>query len=164
MAETGRPSEYTKEVADLICAELAIGKSLRSVISDNDDVVPSMPTIFKWLRDYPDFLKQYACAKQESADAMAEEILDIADDGQNDWMEKEVGEGGDTIRVVDHEHIQRSKLRVDTRKWLMSKHKPKKYADKLDLTSGGERLPAPILGNVLDNNIDKKDREAQEED
>lgn len=56
---------------------------------------------------------------------MAEEIQEISDDGSNDWMERE------GITVADHEHIQRSKLRVDSRKWLLSKMMPKKYGDRV---------------------------------
>lgn len=60
---------------------------------------------------------------------MAEEILEIADDGTNDWMMRQ-GENGVALEpIVDHEHISRSKLRVDARKWLMAKMQPKKYGD-----------------------------------
>ena len=133
-AKIGRPSKFTKKLADKICAELAIGNSLRTVC--DAPKMPTVKTIFNWFRKYPDFLQQYTRAKQESADAMADEILDIADDGTNDYVEG----------TSNNEHIQRSRLRVDTRKWLMAKMKPKKYGDKLDLTTDGKELPAPIYG------------------
>lgn len=103
--------------------------------------------MFKWLREHKLFSEQYTRAKQEAADAMAEDILDIADDGHNDWMERNYGE--DTVWVTNGEALQRSKLRVDTRKFLMAKMKPKVYGDKLDLTSDGKALPQPIV--VLPN-------------
>src|SRR5690348_10848638 len=81
----GRPTTYTQELADAICEELALGTSMRSV-SKNPDM-PAMSTMFKWLREHPEFSEQYTRAKQESADAMAEDVLDIADDGTNDYME-----------------------------------------------------------------------------
>ena len=62
---------------------------------------------------------------------MAEDILDIADDGTNDWMEKQDSEGSAAGWSFNGEHVQRSKLRVDARKWLMSKMKPKKYGEKV---------------------------------
>lgn len=74
----GRPSEYNQELADRICAELAQGYSLRTVCAADD--MPSVKTIFNWFRTYPDFLQQYTRAKEESADAMADEVIDIADD------------------------------------------------------------------------------------
>jgi len=64
------------------------------------------------------------------AEHFAEEILEIADDGSNDWIEREL-ESGHVVKVADHKHIARSRLRVDTRKWLMSKLLPKKYGDRL---------------------------------
>jgi hypothetical protein len=140
----GRPSLYTQELADKICAELALGKSMRTVC--RPDEMPDMSTVFRWLRTNNEFCKQYARAKEESTDAMAEEVLDIADDSSNDWML--VHKGKESFHMEDKEAVNRSKLRVDTRKWLMSKMKPKKYGDKLDLTSDGKVLPTPIYGGV----------------
>lgn len=77
---------------------------------------------------------------------MAEEILDIADDATNDWMADNYDEGKTPGYELNGENIQRSKLRVDTRKWLMAKMKPKRYGDKLDVTTDGKALPAPIYG------------------
>ena len=139
----GRPTDYTQELADRICAELAQGKSLRTVCSIEG--IPSIQTIFNWIRTKEGFVEQYARAKQESADAMADEILDIADDGTNDWMTITMP-GGYKKDVENREVVNRSKLRVDTRKWLMSKMKPKVYGEKLDLTSDGKVLPTPIYG------------------
>jgi len=136
----GRPSEYTKETADKICHQLSEGISLRTVCLADD--MPDKQTVFSWMRKYPEFLDQYARAKEESADAMAEDVLAIADESENDWIDKQFGKT--TVRVIDNEAVQRSKLRVDTRKWLMSKMKPKKYGEKLDLTSDGKALPSPI--------------------
>ena len=132
----GRPSLYTKELADLICERLASGESMRSISRDDD--MPCMATMFKWLRENEEFSQQYARAKAESADALVEEMLDIADDGTNDWMEKH---GKDDAGWIENgEHIQRSRVRIDTRKWIASKLKPKKYGEKLDLTSQGEKF------------------------
>jgi hypothetical protein len=108
-----RPTDYTQETADEICSLLAEGRSLRSILRDNDDM-PGMTSVFKWLRIHEEFAKQYAQAKLEAADAMADEIQDIADNLTGD--------------------VQRDRLRVDTRKWIASKLKPKKYGDKVDAT------------------------------
>jgi hypothetical protein len=68
-----------------MCEQLAIGKSLRTVCKADD--MPSVATVFAWMREHSDFLDQYTRAKTESADALIEEIMDIADDSSNDWME-----------------------------------------------------------------------------
>jgi len=127
----GRPSEFTQEIADKICAQLADGDSLRTVCLGEE--MPDKTTVFRWLRTYEGFRTQYARAKEESADALADEMLDIADDGSNDWMETHQR---DNVGWQENgEAMQRSRLRVDTRKWIASKLKPKKYGDKLDLNA-----------------------------
>lgn len=163
MAETGRPSIYTRELADTICERLALGESMRTVCASED--MPAMSSVFKWLREMEGFSEQYARAKQESADYMAEELLEIADDGTNDYMEKERPDGS-TFVALDNEHVQRSRLRLDTRKWLMAKMKPKKYGEKLDLTTLGDKLPTPIMPivNVRPDNRDQQNSEPEEED
>jgi len=97
------------------------------------------------MRKFPEFLKQYARAKEESADALAEEMLEIADDGRNDWMARnggtdDEGNARENTYVLNGEHIQRSRVRIDTRKWLASKLKPKKYGDRVDLTNSDGSL------------------------
>ena len=129
----GRPSDYTQELADQICARLADGESLRSVC--RDDAMPDKSTVFKWFRIQPGFVDQYARAKEESADALSDEMLDIADDGRNDWMKRNAED--DAGWQANGENVQRSRVRIDTRKWLASKLKPKKYGDKVDLTHAG---------------------------
>ena len=142
----GRPSEFSQDLADVICEQLAMGDSIRTVCKPEG--MPAVSTFFRWLRTYPEFQKQYAYAKQESADAMAEDILDIADDGSNDWME--VHRGDYEGWQQNGEALQRSRLRVDTRKFLMAKMKPKRYGDKIDLTPHADDLPMPILGGIVE--------------
>lgn len=92
--------------------------------------------------DVAGFSAQYARARDIGLDAMADEILEISDDGTNDWMEKE-GRDGTTHYVVNGEAMGRSRLRVDTRKWLLSKIAPKRYGDSLTLT-GAEGGPLKV--------------------
>jgi hypothetical protein len=143
-------STYTDEMADKICDGLAEGRSLRSICCDPE--MPAQSTVFRWLAD-PDratFREQYARAREAQADALFDEMLDIADDGSNDWMERK-RQDGSTEEVLNHEHIQRSKLRVDARKWMASKLNARVYGDKLDLTSGNEPLR-----NLDDETLDAK--------
>lgn len=149
MAKVGRPSKYSQELADRICEKLACGQSMRTVCAGDD--MPCMQTVFTWLRNNKEFLEQYTRAKEEAADAFIEEMLDISDDGTNDWMER--NDPKNAGYDYNGEHVQRSRLRVDTRKWVASKLKPKKYGDKLDITSGDK--PIPILGGIakLPNDI-----------
>ncbi len=124
----GRPSLYTEVLAAEICRRLAEGETLRSVCRDK--AMPDKATILRWLADKKkaDFREQYVYAREMQADALFDEALEIADDASGDWAEDKDGK-----KVVDHENIQRSRLRVDTRKWAAGKMAPKKYGDKLDL-------------------------------
>lgn len=122
----GRPSEYTIEKAYEICALIAEGNSVRTICMI--DIMPSLPTFYRWIREQEEFRNLYASAKEDQSDALAEELLDISDDGTNDWMEAR-NKKGEIIIVLDKEHIARSRLRVDTRKFLMAKMRPKKYGD-----------------------------------
>lgn len=137
---TGRPSGYTQEIADKICERIAEGASMRTVCTPDD--MPGLATVFRWLREHSIFRDQYARATEERTEAMSEEILDIADDGSNDFMV--IQKGTQSYQIENKEVTNRSRLRVDTRKWLMSKMKPKKYGEKLDMTTNGKDLPTPI--------------------
>ena len=90
--------------------------------------MPSLGTVLRWVGEDDALKEQYARAMETRADAIFEELLDIADDGQNDWMEKELRDGA-VIEVPNHEHITRSRLRFDARRWMLGKMQPKKYGD-----------------------------------
>lgn len=139
----GRPSEYAPVIAAEICARISAGQSFRTISRDKD--MPCIQTMFTWMRKHPEFMEQYVIAKQEQAEAMTEEMLDIADDGTNDWMEKLDDESGEVYGwKVNGEHIQRSRLRVETRKWLASKLKPKKYGESTTLKGDAENPLLPF--------------------
>jgi hypothetical protein len=129
--QMGRPTLYTEELARLICERVATTTfGLARMCSTYDDI-PDKSTINLWRYKYPEFSTQYAQAKLKQADLLAEECLDIADDGTNDWMES-FGEDGDTAYRLNGEHVQRSRLRIDTRKFLAAKLLPKQYGDKTE--------------------------------
>jgi hypothetical protein len=133
MAEVGRPSDFTKEMADKICSLLSEGKSLRTVCLA--DEMPDASTVFRWLREREEFRKQYASAKEESADAQNEILLDLGDEAI------ELAQGVDP--KASGAVVQAVKLKADNLKWHMSKMKPKKYGDKIDVTS--DNKPIPLL-------------------
>jgi transposase-like protein len=127
MAKVGRPTDYTEEVAARICEEIAEGKSIRQICRADDMPAPS--SVYKWLMEHPQFSEQYERARQEQAEAFAQEIIEIADNGTNDTY---VDENGN--KKTDWDVLGRSKLRVDARKWIASKLLPKKYGDLVRLT------------------------------
>ena len=121
----GRPSIYSDELACEICFRLSRGDSLNRICKD-----PKMPeavTVWRWLNDgkHEEFCKKYARAREYQAEYIFNDLLDIADDGSNDFL---VDKDGNPTKNM--EHIMRSRLRVDTRKWYLSKIVPKVYGDK----------------------------------
>lgn len=137
----GRPSIYTPELAHSICEQLVEGKSLRAIC--RQDGMPAIATIFKWMHDIPGFSEQYARAKEEQADTLADEIIDIAD--ESDTVVKDMGDGMTAV-VFDSTAVARNRLRVDARKWVASKLKPKKYSDKMELSGNAD---SPLVVKIV---------------
>ncbi|CEJ71270.1 hypothetical protein BN1195_03615 [Chryseobacterium oranimense G311] len=132
--------ERKEKVFEQIITEIAdVGTPLRTILKRVG--MPSSSTFFIWLDD-ESFSKRYARAKEVQAEALADEILEIADDGTNDYMT--IVKGDMKYNVENREVTNRSRLRVDTRKWILAKILPKKYGDKLDLTSDGQQINGSI--------------------
>lgn len=130
----GRPSDFTQELADLICERLADGESLRNICDSEN--MPSRTTVFRWIAANTDFRNQYACAREAQADFYAESTIDISDEEVTMIKRSKHGgkddEGdGDLEVVFDPTAVARNRLRVDARKWYAAKLAPKKYGDKM---------------------------------
>ena len=114
-----RPTKYTNKLGLEICARIAEGESVRSIC-----------------RDHKEFSDQYERSRAAKADNLFEEMLEIADDGTNDFTEKEIAEGV-KVEQYNGEHVHRSRLRLDTRKWALSKMLPKRFGDKQEVKHTG---------------------------
>lgn len=138
----GRPSIFTQELADRICLRIAKGESLKVICQDED--MPNASTVHAWvLDDKEGFSKKYARARDIQAEVMFDEILEISDYSRDDIV------GGEDRS--DNARVQAHKLRVDSRKWYLSKVLPKKFGDKIDMTTNGKDLPIPIYGSQSTN-------------
>jgi hypothetical protein len=131
-----RPSGYSDELGLKICSLIAHGKSLVSICSDEG--MPSVETVYLWLRDerYKEFLNTYTRAREDQADTLSDEIIDISDEATVTVREQD----GFTEVVFDSTAVARNRLRVESRKWVASKLKPKKYGDRL-LHAGDPEQP-----------------------
>ena len=138
--------EQRTDIINRICEHISENKaSLRDALKL--DGMPPAITFYDWIDSDELKAKQYARACEERADAIFEEIIDISDDGTNDWMTKRIGDLD--IEVVNTEHIQRSKLRVDSRKWMLSKMNPKKYGDRMQ-NDINLTMEQPLFGDEND--------------
>jgi len=121
---------YTKEkiekIFNKICLKISGGMALRNVLKLRG--MPSSQTFYKWLREDEVKSKQYTRVCNDRADKIFEDILDICDMTENDVIADAYGNP-----VVNYNVIQRDRLRVDTRKWYLSKLNPKKYSDKVQI-------------------------------
>lgn len=142
-----RPTIYSDELATTICARIASGESVRSICQDDD--MPVKSTVMLWLIDgeHQFFSDQYAKARQIQAETLADELFDIADDGTNDWM-KRAGKDGEEAYILNGEAVARSRLRVDTRKWFLSKVLPR-FSEKQEGPSTSDKL-AEALSNLIE--------------
>lgn len=134
-----RPIKWTVEKKEIAVKEILLeiieGRSLTSILkTDERGGLPSKVTFFEWLREDKELTNQYARATELRAESIFDEILEIADDSSNDTIQTGRGE------IVNSEWIARSRLRVDSRKWIASKLNPKKYGDKTDITTDGEKI------------------------
>jgi hypothetical protein len=130
----GRPSTYEQTIADEICERIAAGESLRRICGSKEEM-PAPSTVIEWVLRRPDFAEQYARAREIQAQLLSDEIFDIAEEEPTAVIT--FGEDGHK-ECVDAAGIQRNRLRVDTRKWYLSKVLPKVYGDKLETVHSGE--------------------------
>ena len=152
----GRPTKFSKKLADQICERLADGETLTKICES--DRMPSRATIYYWLADgnHKEFFDNYRTALDLQVDSWVDEMFDIADDGKNDYSEDKDGN-----RIVNYDHIKRSALRVSLRQWNAARRSPKKYGDRSAVEmSGPNGAPINPVQIYLPSNGREKSKEA----
>lgn len=129
-----RPTSFNEAIAESICLRIADGQSLRSICEGQD--YPDRSTVFRWLADNPDFRDQYARARELQAESLADDIIDIADNKGLEPNDKRV--------------------RIDSRKWLAGKLKPKVYGDASTLRHTGADGGPVQFANMTEAEIDAR--------
>ena len=130
--KTGRPSTFSQDVADAICQEIMAGKSLREICTRED--MPATSTVYEWLSRDAEFADHYAHAREIQADVLADEIIHIADTEPD---------------------AQKARNRIDARKWLSSKLRPKKFGDRVELDHKVEgNTGLSVVVNVVPARVD----------
>lgn len=134
---------WDASVRDEICARIAEGESLRAIC--RDEKMPGVRTVFDWLERDAEFRTKYVRAREVQAEMLAGELIEIADDGKNDWMERRNSDGDVVGWAENGEALRRSQLRVATRQWVASKLLPKVYGDKQQIEHSGSVSIADTL-------------------
>ena len=142
--KTGRPSKYTEELANEILTRIANGESMVKILKG-----PGMPTqtcVYEWLQKMPSFAEKYTRAREDQADTLADEIQAIADETPE--LNPVYDKNGELIKIEMHNaYIQWQRNRIDARKWIASKLKPKKYSDRL-MHAGDADSPLQVKADV----------------
>jgi hypothetical protein len=135
---------YTQELAETIFSRMETGESLRSIC--RSEGMPSYQAVFQWRGNIDGFAERYSLAREAQAHALIDELLEIADDGRNDWIER--NDPDNPGWTANGENIQRSRVRLDARKWLASKILPKVYGEKLEL-AGDVKAPLRVVVELV---------------
>lgn len=138
----GRPTKYTKELAELICERIATSNRGIVSICESDDT-PDYVTVRRWINSNEEFRNMYARAKEDQADYLADEMIRISDTELRTDTEYS---GGENSGITTSDNVQRSRLMIESRKWLAMKLKPKKYGDRLDVEHSGTVINVKVQG------------------
>lgn len=136
---------YSDEIGARVCMNLASGMTLRAVCRQ-----PGMPkpsTVIGWaIKEEHPFYGKYEQARLIGYTVMADDIINIADDASGDYIAK-TDKDGETVRALDPENVQRSRLKVEARKWVLAKALPKIYGDKIEHTGkdGAPLFPELVI-------------------
>ena len=149
----GRPSEYNETIANSICDEIAIGRSVIQICQDPD--FPAERTVYRWLENFAEFRQKYARAREFQAEHYASEIISLADTPVEARKVVIKADGSEEITIGDA--VDRTRLQVDARKWYASKVAPKVYGDSHTVKGDPEN---PIsLGVQLVHSVPRPERE-----
>ena len=129
-----------------IIQQIELGRSIKNIL-DGDDYPITRSTFYNWLNENPDRIELYKKATEIRADGIFDDMLEISDDRSKDYYLDVNGNRQQSMVAVN-----RSRLQLDTRKWVLGRMNPKKYSEKLDITSGGDKLKVvPIIGMQIIN-------------
>lgn len=132
-----RPSDYTQQIAYEICGRIASGEPLTKICQGEE--FPDVRTVYRWLAAHDEFRQIYARAREDQADTLADEIQAIADEPM--IGSKVTTKANGDVETVQGDMIEHRRLRVDARKWIAAKLRPRKYGEfarnELSGTDGG---------------------------
>jgi len=146
--KSGAPTTYTPQIAAELCTLISNGMSIRQILKADEKTkrFPAQSTIYEWLIVHPAFAEQYARAREEQADTIADEIIQIADETPDTEpvIDRRTGE---LIRMeLSNSYIQWQRNRIDARKWTAMKLKPKKYGDRTTIAGDKEN---PVYNETI---------------
>lgn len=158
---TGRPSKFDKQLCLDICEDMAAGKSLRQACEDRG--VAHTTVLGHFLDNTEGVFEHYARARKIQAELMYDEMMEIADDGSNDYMERLNKDGHHIGWQENGEWVSRSRLRLDARKWTLARIQPKRFGDRLHQEVTGAD-GGPFQAKIIELHADPGNAPAEEPD
>ncbi len=135
----GRPCTYDYELCVEVCCQVAEGQNIKKVLKSKEKY-PSFQTWCNWKRENDELFDLYTRSIQDKAESEDEEIDNVIEDLKNGLIDPSA-----------------ARLIIDTKKWKMSKYYPKMFGNKIDMTTGGEKIKdAPITVQIDGKNIELK--------
>jgi len=123
LMKVGRPTKYTPELGEEICAAIACSElGLIHLVNANPHW-PARSTIFMWIRIYPEFKDKYTRAKEDQVEVSVEYMQELMNEPHK-WYDEETG-----LQKLDHNMMR---MKMDAIKWQAAKLKPKKFGDAKD--------------------------------
>ena len=133
-----------EETFDLIIIDIEVNNMpINKVLAQ--EKMPSTSTFYKWLEDDEEKAKRYARACEARQENKFNEILEIADNDDDIFYDEQGN------KRIDAAHVQKKRLQIDARKWQLSKENPKKYGDKLDVSSEVKQVTQIVLTDATTN-------------
>lgn len=133
-----RVTAFDQDIAVRICTRIAEGEGLVQICKDAD--FPAVSTVYRWIASNPEFQRLYELAREDQADTLGDQILEISDEAP--IVVKRDDNGEEVEVVLDAAAIQRQRLRVDARKFVAAKLKPKRWGDRVEHVGAGG---APLI-------------------
>lgn len=150
--------KYSDKLANEICERIAVGELLINICDEEN--MPTHRMVMAWLKneENKDFYELYSIAEDDRLSVFAEEVVAIADDSRNDYVERMDKKTGELMRVLDQEAITRSRLRMDVRFKHLKAGRPDKWGDSPDMARAIKETVTPthftvnvITANSNDN-------------
>lgn len=138
---------FDQNAADALCAWMADGKSLKSWLNEGQKTASgrrlTAEIVYRWIRTVETFAISYAQAKEDRADTLVDEMFEIAADATDDAF-IDYREDGTPVAKINGRAMKRAQIEIDVRKWAAEKMRPASYGNRLDVTSNGKTIGAPI--------------------
>lgn len=156
----GRPGEYSEFIANEILERIADGETLTEICDSEPETYPTRQTFRRWCRNDEKLWSAYVRAREQQAESWSDQIVEIADDSSKDT--KTIETQGGSYETVDKEWVERSKIRIESRKWLMARIHSKRWGEKVEQTLHGN-LTTKFTLEIGDGSVAKRQQKVEME-